>query len=104
MTDQDLLEAANNLLTEARNHRGISICVNPVHNHRATPCEEHCLDHIHRCSKGCGNWPCKSLNLGDELVNHLLSLDILLGIRKEIMEEIETLVQEFQQESPENQR
>lgn len=104
MTEQELLETAKNLLTDARSHMGISVCVNPTHSHTATPCEENCLDHIHRCSKGCGNWPCKIVEKADELVSHLFYLDMLLGIRKSFIEEIETLVLEFQQGYPENQR
>ena len=56
----------------AAHHQPISVCMNPTHDHTySNPCDDHCMDHIHQCDKGCGEWPCKIVQIGkacDDLV------------------------------------
>ncbi|AVJ49943.1 hypothetical protein FDJ43_gp45 [Microbacterium phage Koji] len=78
MAEEELIEEAQRLLALAVQHEVISMCVNPSHTHGAvSPCDEDCPDHIHTCSKGCGEWPCKAIKLGDLVAKHLADLQII---------------------------
>lgn len=49
----------------ASRHQPLSVCMNPSHDHTySSPCADHCMDHIHQCDKGCGEWPCKIVQIG----------------------------------------
>lgn len=77
MEDQELVRLATALLMTAKAHEGLSVCVNPGHTHTLSPCEEHCMDHMHQCNQGCGEWPCKTIQLGDVVAKYLNDLQTI---------------------------
>ncbi|AVJ49792.1 hypothetical protein PBI_LUCKY3_45 [Microbacterium phage Lucky3] len=102
MAEEELIEEAQRLLALAVTHEVISMCVNPGHNHGiVSPCDEGCPDHIHSCSRGCGEWPCKAIQLGDLVAKYLAELQIIQVAYQQSMNglhlAVRTLGDEFQQ-------
>ncbi|AVJ51743.1 hypothetical protein PBI_CASEY_47 [Microbacterium phage Casey] len=77
MSDDEVVSLATEVLTRAMQHEVLSVCVNPGHTHITSPCDDDCADHIHSCSKGCGEWPCHPVRLADTVAKYLGELQLI---------------------------
>lgn len=79
---------AHDAIMQAAQHEPLSVCMNPQHDHTySNPCDDRCMDHIHQCNRGCGEWPCKVVQIGQ-------AADTLLVL----MKAAETSYHQFQHE------
>lgn len=91
MTDEELVALAKASLARATAHEGLSVCTNPAHTHIASPCEDDCLDHLHQCSLGCGEYPCAVVREAIEVSTCLMELAALTAAHAAGLQDLRVL-------------
>lgn len=90
----DIDSRARAALTEAAEHMPEPVCFNPLHTHQFDPCSERCPDHLHSCSKGCGEFPCKVYSIGEQAVTQLTVFGALAASLSSIVETLEEALED----------